>query len=160
MTKLTLNIHPGAILGGALLSLALGGPALADEMQAKEIAIAAKTLGFMTPKAAPGAKIVILPGAAPLSLVQSSLPGATVQAGDIALASGASVVFVGSADEAKKVAGKGTVTISNKPDCVDQNACVIAIETSPKLSILVSRAAAQAAGIDFDPNFKMMITER
>jgi hypothetical protein len=135
-------------------------PANAAEMDAKQVTIAAKALGFATPKAAAGAKVVVTPGAAPVAAVQSALSGASVAAGDAGSAAGAFAVFVASADEAKKAAGKGTITVGNDVACVEAGACVIAVETTPKVTIYVSKAAASAAGIDFDPNFKMMITEK
>lgn len=134
--------------------------ASAAEMDTKQITIAAKALGFTTPKAPAGAKVVVTPGAAPVAAVQSALGSASVTAGDAGAAAGAFAVFVASADEARKANGKGTITISNDVACVDAGACVIAVETAPKVTIFVSKAAAGAAGIDFDPNFKMMITEK
>jgi hypothetical protein len=132
----------------------------AAEMDAKQVTIAAKALGFATPKAPAGAKVVVTPGAAPVAAVQSALSAASVAAGDAGSAAGAFAVFVASADEAKKAAGKGTITVGNDVACVEAGACVIAVETVPKVTIYVSKAAASAAGVDFDPNFKMMITEK
>jgi hypothetical protein len=133
---------------------------LAAEMDAKQVAIAAKALGFVTPKAGAGAKVVVMPGAAPLAAVQSALPGATVTSGDAAAAAGAFAVFVASVDDAKKVQAKGIITVGNDVACVDAGACVIAVETTPKVTIYVSGAGAAAAGVAFDPNFKMMVTEK
>ncbi len=135
-------------------------PAGAAEMDAKQVTIAAKALGFVTPKAPAGAKVVVTAGAAPVAAVQSAMSAASVAAGDAGSAAGAFAVFVASADEAKKANGKGTVTVGNDVACVDAGACVIAVETVPKVTIYVSKAAASAAGVDFDPNFKMMITEK
>ena len=132
----------------------------AAEMDTKQVTIAAKALGFATPKAPAGAKVVVTPGAAPVAAVQSALSAASVAAGDAGSAAGAFAVFVASADEAKKANGKGTITVGNDIACVEAGACVIAVETVPKVTIYVSKAAAAAAGIDFDPNFKMMITEK
>lgn len=132
----------------------------AAEMDAKQISIAAKALGFVSPKAATGAKVLVTSGAAPVAAVQSALASATVSAGDAGAAAGAFAVFVSSIDEAQKANGKGTITISNNVGCVDAGACVMAVETTPKVTIFVSKAAASAAGIEFDPNFKMMITEK
>ncbi|MBB6254412.1 hypothetical protein [Nitrospirillum iridis] len=134
------------------------GAASAAEMDAKQVTIAAKALGFLTVKAPAGAKVVVTAGAAPVAAVQAALPAAAVAAGDAA--PGAYAVFVSSAAEGKKALAKGTVTVGNEVACVDAGACVIAVETTPKVTIYVSKAAAAAAGVEFDPNFKMMVTEK
>lgn len=144
----------------AMLVIGASGQAVAAAMDAKQTQIAAKALGFVTPKPAAGARVVVLAGAADPAAVQAALSGFAVVAGGPADAAGAFAVFVPSAAEAKAVAGKGVVTVSGDPACVDAGACVIAIETQPKVSIYVSKAAAAAAGIEFDANFKMMITEK
>ncbi|TWB24505.1 hypothetical protein FBZ89_101130 [Nitrospirillum amazonense] len=148
------------ILKTALLAAALSASGLAGaaEMDAKQVTIAAKALGFLTTKAPAGAKVVVTAGAAPVAAVQAALPGAFVAAGDAA--PGAYAVFVSSAAEGKKALAKGTVTVGNDVACVDAGGCVIAVETTPKVTIYVSKAAASAAGVEFDPNFKMMVTEK
>ncbi|MDG3438892.1 hypothetical protein [Nitrospirillum amazonense] len=148
------------ILKTAVLAAALSvsGLAGAAEMDAKQVTIAAKALGFLTTKAPAGAKVVVTAGAAPVAAVQAALPGAAVAAGDAA--PGAYAVFVSSAAEGKKALAKGTVTVGNDIACVDAGGCVIAVETTPKVTIYVSKAAASAAGVEFDPNFKMMVTEK
>ncbi|MEA1672016.1 hypothetical protein [Nitrospirillum sp. BR 11163] len=139
-------------------ALSVSGLAGAAEMDAKQVTIAAKALGFLTAKAPAGAKVVVTAGAAPVAAVQAALPGAAVAAGDAA--PGAYAVFVSSAAEGKKALAKGTVTVGNDVACVDAGGCVIAVETTPKVTIYVSKAAASAAGVEFDPNFKMMVTEK
>ncbi|TWB48238.1 hypothetical protein [Nitrospirillum viridazoti] len=148
------------ILKTAALAAALSASSLAGaaEMDAKQVTIAAKALGFLTTKAPAGAKVVVTAGAAPVAAVQAALPGAAVTAGDAA--PGAYAVFVSSAAEGKKALAKGTVTVGNDVACVDAGGCVIAVETTPKVTIYVSKAAASAAGVEFDPNFKMMVTEK
>jgi hypothetical protein len=148
------------IMAVATASSLVALSAAAAEMDAKQVTIAAKALGFATPKASAGVKVVVTPGAAPVAAVQSALSTASVAGGDAASAAGAFAVFVASIDEAKKANGKGTITIGNDVACVEAGACVIAVETTPKVTIYVSKAAASAAGVDFDPNFKMMVTEK
>lgn len=141
-----------------IAAIGLPGAALAA-MDSKQVAIAAKALNFLTSKPPAGARIVVVSGAADLAAVKEALPSATVEAGGPSDTAGAFAAFVGSAADAKS-AGAGTVTIGGDVACVDTGACVIAVEVQPKVSIYVSRAAASAAGISFDPNFKMMITEK
>jgi hypothetical protein len=87
--------------------------------------------------------------------VQAALPNFSVAAGDGA---GAYAAFVASAAEAK-AAGAKVLTIGPLA-CVEAGACVIGVETTPKVTIYLSSAAATAAGLDFDPNFKLMVTTK
>jgi len=147
------------ILAAGALALAVPGPALAA-MDAKQVTIAAKALGFLSTKPPAGAKIVVIDGAASVADVQAAMPGAAVVGGSAADAAGAFAVFVPGADDARKAAGAGVVTVGSDVACVEAGACVVAVEVQPKVSIYVSKAAASAAGVAFDPNFKMMITEK
>jgi hypothetical protein len=117
--------------------------------------VAARAIGFAKPPAPAGAKIAVVGTAATLSDVQAALSGFAVAAGD---GSGAFAAFVSTAAEAK-AAGAKVLTIGPLA-CVEAGACVMGIETTPKVTIYLSNAAAAAAGIDFDPNFKLMVTAK
>jgi hypothetical protein len=151
------STHLAAALAAAIL---LAGGGAEAGMDAKQVTIAAKALGFLGTKPGAGAKVVVTAGAADVAAVQAALPGAAVAAGSADGAAGAFAVFVASAAEGRKAAGKGVVTIGSEVGCVDAGACVIAVETTPKVTIYVSKAAAAEAGVQFDPNFKMMVTEK
>jgi hypothetical protein len=60
---------------------------------------------------------------------------------------------------AAAVKGKKVLTISTDPACARAGKCVISVHTEPSVEILFNAAAAQAAGVDFQPNFRMMITQ-
>ncbi len=42
---------------------------------------------------------------------------------------------------------------------VQEGACIMAVMSQPKVSIIVNHAAAESAGIIFDPAFRMLIKE-
>ncbi len=147
------------LVAAAVLTVLGFGPANAA-MDAKQVQIAAKALGFLAKKPAPGSKIVVVGSAAAVADVTAALPGMSVAAGSAADGASAFAVFVSTAAEATAAKGAGVVTIGSAVACVDAGACVLAIETQPKVTIYVSKAAATAAGVSFDANFKMMITEK
>jgi hypothetical protein len=43
--------------------------------------------------------------------------------------------------------------------CVRSDRCVVGVSTSPRVEIVVSRAAAKAAGVSFSQAFRVMIRE-
>jgi hypothetical protein len=43
--------------------------------------------------------------------------------------------------------------------CVRSGRCVVGVSTSPRVEIVVSRAAAKAAGVSFSQAFRVMIRE-
>lgn len=51
------------------------------------------------------------------------------------------------------------ITVGTDKDCVAAGQCVIAVESSPKVQIYVSRAAAQAAGVSFSSAFLILVKE-
>lgn len=55
--------------------------------------------------------------------------------------------------------GKKILTVSIEKACVQSGRCVMAVQSQPKVEILVSRAAAAAAGVSFVPTFRMLISE-
>jgi len=133
----------------------------ADGMDAGQLQIAVKVLRFLGRKAQPGATLLVLPGAADLDQVKAVLSSLTVVEGGAGSAAGAYAVFVNSASEAQEVtkANPAAVTVSGDIGCVNAGSCVMAIQTTPKVSIHASGVAAAKAGIVFDPVFKMLITE-
>jgi len=153
-----------AALGSSVLVSAVlaSSVAFASGMDAKQIQIVAKVFNFLEKKPQPKVTILVMPGAADLDAVKSALGALTVVEGGVANVSGAYAVFVNSAADAQAATASNSsiITISSDVGCVDSGACVIAIETQPKVSIYASRAAATKAGVGFDANFKMLITER
>jgi hypothetical protein len=144
----------------ALLGLAITLPAERARagMDNKALQIAAKAIGFAKPAGAAGAKLVVVGGAADTAAVQGALPNFTVTAGSAQDATGAFAAFVSSAAEGKAIGPK--VLLIGPLDCVEAGVCTIAVETTPKVSIYLSNAAAAAAGIDFEPGFKVLATSK
>ena len=131
-------------------------------MDAKQVRIAAKVFAFLQTKPAPGARIIVLSGAADSALLAGILANLHISEGRVADVAGAMAVFVNSTDEARAARriNPGVLTIGADVGCVDAGACIIVVETIPKISVYLSRAAASSAGIDFDTSFKMLVTER
>jgi len=61
---------------------------------------------------------------------------------------------------AAAVAGKGVLTVAFDPAAVSAGLVVMAVRGHPRVEITVSRAAAQAAGVEFSTPFRLMIQER
>jgi hypothetical protein len=61
---------------------------------------------------------------------------------------------------AQAVAGRGIMTVTPDPALIDSGLAVLAVRSVPRVEILVSRAAAQSAGLSFAGAFRMMIQER
>jgi len=52
------------------------------------------------------------------------------------------------------------VSVSSDLSCVQDELCVLGVQARPTVRIILSAAAATKAGIDFQPAFRMMVTER
>ena len=61
---------------------------------------------------------------------------------------------------ARAVASRGVLTVTANQVLVDEGLAVMAVRSQPRVEVVVSRAAAQAAGIGFAGAFRMMIQER
>lgn len=61
---------------------------------------------------------------------------------------------------ARAVAGRSILTVSSDRSLVDAGLVVMVVRSEPRVEILVSRAATQAAGVTFAAAFRMMIQER
>ena len=145
-----------------ILTVALTAPVCAAEMDAKQIRIAAKVFNYLTNKPPNQALVLVMPGAADVDTVKTALGGMTVVAGGSGNTEQAFAVFVNSADDAKAVnlGNAKILTIGGDVGCVDSGQCVIAIQTQPRVTIYSSQVAAAKAGVMFEPNFKMLMTER
>ena len=159
MTYRALTVIAGII--GVLVS-AVPVATLADGMDVKQIRIAAKVFSFLQNKPSPGAIVVVLSGAADATLLATALQNLKISDGRVADVAGAVAVFVKSTVDANaaKSVNPHLLIIGTDAGCVDASACIIAVETTPKISVYLSRAAASSAGIDFDTSFKMLVTER
>ena len=61
---------------------------------------------------------------------------------------------------ARRVAAREVLTVTFDPPVVDEGLAVLAVRSQPRVEVLVSRAAARAAGVGFAGAFRMMIQER
>ena len=156
--------YPKILIAMAALVLTGAFPSLAGAaaLDGKQVQIVAKVFNFLEKKPAPGSSVAVIGGAADAAVVKAALSALTVVEGGPAAATGAFAAFVASPADAQaaKATNANIITIGGDVGCVDSGACVIAIETQPKMTIYVSRAAAAKAGVDFDTSFKMLITER
>ena len=66
----------------------------------------------------------------------------------------------GTEKNSARILKSGTITISNNLACTENNQCVLAAKTDPKVQIHVSREAAAISQTRFDSTFRMMITEK
>ena len=148
------------IIGGLIGASA--SEALAEGMDVKQVRIAAKVFSFLQNKPSPGAVVVVVSGAADAALLASALQNLKINEGGVKDVAGALAVFVKSTADANaaKSVNPRVLIIGADAGCVDASACIIAVETTPKTSVYLSRAAASSAGIDFDTSFKMLVTER
>lgn len=77
--------------------------------------------------------------------------------------SGAKVAFVTRGTNYRQVgsaaAARSILTISFDPSCARVGHCVLAVSSSPKVQIFVSRSAAAAARLRFNASFLMLIKE-
>lgn len=147
---------------GAGLAGFMPPAAVAGGMDVKQIRIAAKVFNFLQKKPVPGAIVVVLTGAADVALLSAALHSLKINEGRVTDVASAVAVFVNSIDEANAVKSVNPqlLIIGSDAHCVDVSACIIAVETTPKISVYLSRVAASNAGIDFDTSFKMLVTER
>ena len=61
---------------------------------------------------------------------------------------------------ARAIAGRSILTVTTDRGLIDTGTVVLTVRAEPRVEILVSRTAAQAAGITFVSAFRMMIQER
>ena len=60
---------------------------------------------------------------------------------------------------AEMARGRGVLTISTDLSCVRADQCVMGVAVEPRVQVLVSRRACEAAAVNFATSFRMMITE-
>jgi predicted ABC-type sugar transport system permease subunit len=147
--------------GLALIGAGTCHPASA-EMDAKRLLIVAKVFDFVRDKPRSGARVVVVTGAANVAAVRAALGRFQIVEGSVGDVAGAFAVFVNSTSEARAARSLNSAILSIGSDvgCVNDGACVLAVETRPRVSVFVSQAAASGAGISFDTSFLMLISER
>ncbi|MDO9710950.1 hypothetical protein [Paracraurococcus lichenis] len=165
-----------------LIALCLGAPPATAETTARDLQVLARALGFLdrAPKGT-GELGIVYPAASPAAKAEAervaALCGDGLRAGALTLhprlvpaeAAGQAQVAALLLTEAAlpeagqiagALAGRGIPLIATTPAALDGNRVVMAVRSEPRVEILVSRAAAQAAGVTFSAAFRMMIQER
>jgi hypothetical protein len=161
----------------AAVALLIGPHAAAAPMTGKDLQIIAKTLGFLDPAPAGGVVAVVYTDAASkadadavVSSFGSGLASAggtiTAKAADAAsLGDGSAYIGIILADGVSSDAANAAAKAHHIP-CITANlalvqsgACIVAVQSDPKVSITVNHAAAQAAGVGFASAFAMLIHE-
>jgi len=140
----------------------------------RDLQAIARAVGFINglPRGAVDVAIVDGPGADALINAMGrgvSAGGVTLNPRRISLArlaqSGARIIIVpegqGAAHEAIAAAARqlNAVTLSTDMACVRSGRCVVGVATSPRVEIVVSRAAATASRVTFSQAFRVMIRE-
>jgi hypothetical protein len=146
------------------------------------VAVAARVIGFRQPSPAGPfiAAIVFDPGEAAseaeAAAIERSIGGGLpvgkgvlrvkrVAAGNLAGLAGTSVAFVTGGlrsrqDEIAAAAQRASVlTITSDLGCVQAGHCAVAVSSTPKVQITVSRSACKAARIQFGSAFLMLVKE-
>lgn len=151
-----------------VLALLIPGEARAEKaFDVKGAQIAARVFRFLIPKpVAPIPVLVVVdpanPGAA--DAVKNGLGAefAVTMADTVPDLSGKVGVILSTGGVLKRLPAdtKGVLVISPDPACADAATCVVAITTTPKTEILVSRAALGRTGLDLETSFKMLTTAR
>ncbi len=163
--------------GGVLAALVFSQNASAASLSGKGVQIIAKAMGFLDPAPPGGVIAVVYSDAASKAdadgIVTSFGDGlassggtVTAKAVDAAALGGGSgyiamILATGAATDAVAAAAKAhkIPCITASSALVQSGACIMAIQSDPKVSILVNHAAAQAAGIGFASAFAMLIHE-
>jgi hypothetical protein len=141
---------------------------------ARDLQVIARAVGFINglPRGAIDVAIVEGPGANALAAAM----GRRVTAGGMTLnprlvpisrlaASGVRVIIVPEGQHASHMAiataahTLSAVTLSTDMNCVRSGHCVVGVSASPRVEIVVSRAAAAASGVSFSQAFRVMIRE-
>jgi hypothetical protein len=140
----------------------------------RDLQVMARAVGFINglPRGVVDVAVVDGPGADAVMAAMTrsaSAGGITLNPRRVALSalttSGARVIIVpegqGASHAAIAAAARGmhAVTVSTDMNCVRAGRCVVGVASSPRVEIVVSRAAAAAADISFGQAFRVMIRE-
>lgn len=161
------------------VGLAVGSAGQAATSQ-KDLAILSRALGFMEPRLAGTVPTAIVyesgdaaseadakfikTGLANAGLKNVQLVARLTSSKDIGGIAGSKVVVVaagvGNQSAIFAAAAKqGAVTISSDMGCVAAGHCVIGARSTPKVEIVVSKAARQASRVGFSQAFLMLVRE-
>lgn len=172
----------GLRLGG-LAAATLPGLAAAAETSRRDLLILARALGFMERPPTGTAELgIAYPGGSAAARAEAErvaeafgseglragpllLRPRLVAAESLAQPSFAALFLIDAAlplasRVAEALLGRGIATVCTDPTTVERGTVVMAVRSEPRVEIVVSRAAAQRAGVSFSSAFRMMIQER
>ena len=171
-----LTSSSSAVFAALFCSFIVAAPANA-EFAAKDAQVMARVMGFMDQPPPATVKLGIVYDAGTqkqaealmaqlggsLAAGKFTLVPTLVKIGDVGGASVNAVVLIAGTGGAANVAA---ITKSKKIPCftgdraeVSSGACLVGINTDPKVEILLNKNLAASSGISFGAAFKMMITE-
>lgn len=167
-----------AVATGATIA-AMGVAPAGGATSSKEIAVAARAIGFMEPR--PGVIPVVVvyqdgnaASAADANMIKAQLErtpirGATLRvttasSGNAGAIGGAKVAFLaeGVANQAGVFAvasRSGVLTISSEMGCVAAGRCAVGVRSEPTVEIVVNRRALAASRVGFSKAFLMLVRE-
>lgn len=166
----------GAAVAAAAATLMLAGAA--EAAGERDLQVIGRALSFV--EGGPSGSVVLAivysddaPGSKEEADATAAAIGGGLAAGEVTLtaqvvpvsalasASGAAAVFVpaGMAAHYDAIKASGKISFSTDRACVTAGGCVVAIQSAPKVEIVVNRAAAAAASVSFESAFQMMINE-
>jgi hypothetical protein len=98
-----------------------------------------------------------------MSAGRVTLTSRLVPASDASSVAGAdAAIMLGGAASgatATAVTSQGVLTVSTDLGCVQSGACVMGVQSSPAVRILLNRGAASTANVSFETAFSMMVEE-
>lgn len=149
-----------------------GTAAVAASLSGRDVLIIAKALGFLQPAPHGGTVAVIYDGASAASRADAAdivllfgdglasaggtVTAKAVTAAEVGDGSGYVAIILAAGAQA---APHGLLSISAADELVRSGKCVMEVHSQPRVEIIVNRAAAQAAGIDFTAAFGMLVHE-
>ena len=159
--------------------------AQAEEMSGKDLAVAARSLAFLSQRASGELRTVIIyapdqdssrrEAEAIASLLSGGFtagrvrlitsPPVLIPASNLSALENKDVAFVtGSlgawhASIAEASARRRIVTVTNDMSCVTSGNCVMGVRSEPRVQVVINRKLADRSSIEFAPGFRLLVTE-
>ncbi len=160
-------------------------PARAEEMTAKDLAVAARSLAFLSQRPSGELRTVIiyapdqdasrreaealasllsggftagrvrLIASPPVLIPASSL--SSLENKDVAFVTGSLGAWHAAIAEAS--ARRHIITVTNDLGCVISGNCVMGVRSEPRVQVIINRKLADRSSIEFAPGFRLLVTE-
>ena len=160
-------------------------PAQAEETTAKDLAVAARSLAFLSQRPTGELRTVIIyapdqdasrrEAEAIASILSGSFtagrvrliatPPVLIAASNLSALDNKDVAFVtGSlgawhAAIAEAAARRHIITVTNDLACVISGNCVMGVRSEPRVQVVINRKLADRSSIEFAPGFRLLVTE-